>query len=520
MNRMPFSIAIVVALLYTALLAPARAEESLAEKISAVIHGPDYKQAQWGLLFVDMGSGETVYELNPDQLFAPASTTKLYTVAAALDALGADYRFKTPVVRRGEVDKDGELDGDLILLASGDLSLGGRTGKDGRIAFKDTDHIYAGYYGNAELTEPDPLAGLEELARQVAAAGIRRVRGEVLVDDRLFEKAASTGSGPAQVTPVMVNDNLVDVLVTPGAAGQRAAVTWRPQSAALAVDAQVETVEAGKSGGIRVTAPAPGRLVVRGTIPADSKPKVLISEVEEPASWARTLFIEALRRAGVTVEASPLAANAPAKLPAREAVAQLPAVATLISPPFAESARLVLKVSHNLHASTLPLLVAVKHGKRTLEDGLHLERDFLKRAGVDVDAISFGGGAGGSPADFTTPRATVQLLRYMATRPDFAAYEDALPILAVDGSLAAAAPADSPARGKVKAKTGTYTVRNTLNDRTLLTSKALGGYMTTAKGRRLAFAMFVNKTHLVPPADTSREGKVLGKLCEIVYGAE
>ena len=70
-----------------------------------------------------------------------------------------------------------------------------------------------------------------------------------------------------------------------------------------------------------------------------------------------------------------------------------------------------------MHASTLPLLLAVRHGKRRLEDGLRLEHDFLKRAGLDADSISFGGGAGGSPADFTTPRVNVALLRSMSTAP-------------------------------------------------------------------------------------------------------
>src|SRR5207248_3658938 len=141
------------------------------------------------------------------------------------------------------------------------------------------------------------------------------------------------------------------------------------------------------------------------------------------------------------------------------------------SPPLSESARLILKVSHNLHASTLPLIVAARKGKRTLDDGLHVQRDFLKHAGIDVETISFGGGAGGSRADYTTPRATVQLLRYMATRPDFAAYEAGLPVLGSDGTLHDAVAADSPARGKVRAKTGTLSWRDRRNGRTLLTSQ-------------------------------------------------
>src|SRR5262245_22568463 len=105
------------------LAAPARAD-GLTDEIDKLVLAPPYKQARWGLLVVEADSGKVVLERNADQLFAPASTTKLFTCAAALSALGADRTFTTPVYRRGEV-KDGRLQGDLILVAQGDLTLGG-----------------------------------------------------------------------------------------------------------------------------------------------------------------------------------------------------------------------------------------------------------------------------------------------------------------------------------------------------------------------------------------------------------
>lgn len=494
--------------------------KKLAAELEAVINGPDYKHAHWGILVVDLESGKPVYELNADKLFAPASVTKLYSVAAALEVLGADHRFQTPVYRRGELDSAGNLQGDLILVASGDLTMGGRTNKDGRIAFKDSDHTYANGNTTAELTEPNPLAGLDELSQQVAASGIKRIRGDLLIDDRLFDKAEGTGSGPGRLTPIMINDNLIDIVITPASEGAPALVKTRPDTAAFQIDAQVETVAKDKSLTIQITSPSPGRLVVRGKMPVEHKPLVRVHEVEDAASFARTLFIEALRRRGVTIDASPLAANPATRLPERGAVEKLPRVALLTSPPFAENAKLVLKVSHNLHASTLPLLIAVKNDKRTLEEGLRLQGDRLAKIGVDVKTISFGGGAGGSRADYTTPSATVQLLRQMAKRADFPSYEAALPVLGVDGTLASVVTNESPAKGKVRAKTGTLSWKNTMNDSHLLTSKALAGYLTTASNRKLAFAMFVNNTHLAKPTETIREGKVLGRLCEIIYANE
>jgi D-alanyl-D-alanine carboxypeptidase/D-alanyl-D-alanine-endopeptidase (penicillin-binding protein 4) len=489
----------------------------LHSAIEAVIAAPRYKHAHWGILAEDLTTGECIYALNADKLFIPASTTKLFSCACALDALGADYRFQTAVVRRGEVTAEGTLEGDLILIASGDLTLGGRTQADGSIAFTDTDHTYANGNPNADWTEPDPLAGLNDLARQVAAAGIRRITGDIVIDDRLFQAAESTGSGPVRVGPILVNDNLIDVRITPAQAQQPAQIAWRPQTSAVQVDAQVQTVGAQAPLLLTLSSPAPNRFVVRGQIPEGSKPQLRVFEVSDPPSFARTLFLEALQRQGIAVTVSPLAANPAHTLPPRQETLDLPRVAVLTSPPFAENLKLILKVSHNLHASTLPLLVAVRHGKRTLEDGLRLQRKFLARAGVEVDTISFGGGAGGSPADCITPRAAVQLLRYMSTRPDFDVFHRALPRLGVDGTLAAAVKADSPARDQAQAKTGTLLWRNTMNQRFLLTSKALAGYLTTQSGRRLVFAFFVNYTHLDKANDSTLEGQTLGRLCEVFH---
>jgi D-alanyl-D-alanine carboxypeptidase/D-alanyl-D-alanine-endopeptidase (penicillin-binding protein 4) len=513
-----FAWSLVLLVVTTAI--PVSAGDQLPAEIGKVIGTAEFKTAHWGILVVDLASGQPVFELNPDHIFAPASVTKLYSTAAALDALGADYRFETPVLRRGEVDAAGILKGDLILVASGDPSLGGRTTADGRIAFTNSDHTYANGGTTGELTASDPLAGLNDLAKQVAQAGIKRVTGDVLVDARLFDTEFGTGSGPRRLTPIMINDNLIDFTITPGEPGRPAQVTWRPNSALIQVDARVETVAVGEPLTTTIRGGAGHSIILTGKIPAGHKPLVRVFEVSDAAAFARGLFIEALTRAGVTVDASPLAESPQGTLPVRDEVARLPRVALYSSPPFGDSARLILKVSHNLHASTQPLLLAAKHGKRTLEDGLHVQRDVLRRLGVDVDTISFGGGAGGSSADLVTPRATVQLLRHMSTRPDAAVYKAALPILGVDGTLSESVGADSPARGKVFAKTGTYFVDNGLSGRFVLTSKALAGYMTTSGNRELAFAMFVNNVHLEKPSDTARIGKTLGRLCEVVYGAE
>jgi D-alanyl-D-alanine carboxypeptidase/D-alanyl-D-alanine-endopeptidase (penicillin-binding protein 4) len=507
---------ILVGLLIFGLTRPAGGEE-LADRLDTIIHGPDYKEARWGLLVVDAETGQTVYAHNPDQLFLPASTTKLYSCAAALATLGADYKFETPVYRTGSVI-DGHLMGDLILVASGDLTLGGRTDGLGRMAYTDDDHTYANSAtSKATLTDTDPLAGLRPLARQVAALGIRRIEGEVLVDDRLFPRSRGSGSGPDILTPIMVNDNVIDALVRPAErAGEPAHVTMRPETSYVQMDAQVATVPADKPTLIDIIATGPQRFLIRGQIPQGGRPIVRIFSVEDPAAFARALFIQVLRQQGVTVHASALQAPQ-SDLPPRDSYAPERRVALFTSPPLSEALKVTLKVSHNLYASTLPLLVAVHHNKRTLADGMRLEGQVLASLGVDVRTITFAGGAGGAQADSVTPRATVQLLEGMSKRPDYPVYRDALPLLGIDGTLAESVAADSPARGKVRAKTGTLFYFDLLNDRPLLRSKALAGTMTTASGRTLFLAMFVNDVPLPRGVTPTREGKVLGKLCEILY---
>lgn len=492
----------------------------LTEAAKAVTGLPEYRTAHWGLYVVDLKTGEVLLEHQSDKLFAPASVTKLFTVAAALDALGADHRFHTKVAHTGEYDgKTKSLKGDLIFIASGDLTLGGRTLPDGGIAFKDTDHIYANGSTRGQLTEVDPLQGIRQLAKELAEK-VTTLQGDLLVDDRLFDKAESTGSGPARLTPVLVNDNLIDFTITPGEAeGEPARVEHRPQGVSVQVDAQVETIEKGKRVNVTVTTPQPGRYVVRGQLPVGHKPVVRVREVDEPSAHLRSLLIEALVKAGVTVRVSALAPAPLDRLPPRDVVAKLPVLAELVSPPFAEYAKLILKVSHNLHASTLPLLLAAKEGKRTLAQGLRLEGERLRALGVPGDMASFGGGAGGARADYVTPQATVALLRHMATRSDFEVYRRALPTLGVDGTLASVVGSDSPARGKFFAKTGTLTWSNGLGGHELLTSKALAGYGETAAGRKVAFAFFVNNV-FVPEDGALKVGRDLGKLCEIILRSE
>ncbi len=89
-------------------------------------------------------------------------------------------------------------------------------------------------------------------------------------------------------------------------------------------------------------------------------------------------------------------------------------------------------------------------------------------------------------------------------------------MLGVDGTLVDVVSASSPAKGEVMAKTGTLVWEDVMNERLLLRSKAMAGVMTTKSGRELNFAMFVNDVPLPRGVTSMREGKVLGKLAEMI----
>ncbi|MBU0671641.1 MAG: D-alanyl-D-alanine carboxypeptidase/D-alanyl-D-alanine-endopeptidase [Candidatus Margulisbacteria bacterium] len=523
-------ILIILALLFAAYAAYLSIKTSsrggkLSPGIRALMNEPGYKQASWGLLAVDRRNGKMIADFNSEKLFVPASTTKLFTVAAALHVLGKDHLFKTPVYQLGSIDKNGALYGDLVLVASGDITLGGRRNPDGTMAYTSMDHTDANSINGATLTPTKPLAGLDNLARQVADTGIKRIRGEIIIDARIFPQGQPTNSDADYVlSPIMINDNLIDFIIKPTEPGNPALVVWQPFTEFYDFDVLVNTVAPGKSSQIIITSPEKRTIQVRGQIAADQAQLVRTYQVKDPTAYGRALFIEALEQAGIVVDASLRKNNPTIRLPDKEKYAELKKIAEYTSLPFSEYAKMILKVSHNPGADTLLYLIANKQEKKSFADGLAIEKEFLSQAKVDLKAVFLGDGQGGVREDLISPKAAVELLRYMAKRPDFETYHLALPILGVDGSLASMARPNSPVRGKVQAKTGTTILFIPMNETPFLLSKGLAGYLTTKKGREVAFAFYVNNVNMSQAKNfddildfVTRAGTDLGKICEAIY---
>lgn len=193
--------------------------------------------------------------------------------------------------------------------------MGGRTRPDGTVAYTDLDHTYANSFPGATLTPENPLAGIDLIAQQVRRSGITRVNGNVIVDDRLFLPEPVFDPTP---TPLIINDNLIDLLTTPGdRPGAPAQLDWRPKVAPYRVTSTVKTVAAGEPTNVEVTTSDNGtRIQLSGTIAADAEPALKVSDIADPAAFGRTALIEALERAGVEVTANPTGPNPAGRLPA------------------------------------------------------------------------------------------------------------------------------------------------------------------------------------------------------------
>jgi D-alanyl-D-alanine carboxypeptidase/D-alanyl-D-alanine-endopeptidase (penicillin-binding protein 4) len=450
----------------------------------AVMNQPAYANGQWLISVRDLTTGEPLISLNADQLVEPGSVVKTYSMGAGWLQFGPDHQVVTPVKRRGSVS-GGRLKGDLILVGEGDMTMGGRTKPDGTVDFTNLDHNDANALPGATLTPEDPLTGLDQLARQVRASGVRSVSGNVIVDDRLWETSELVPNGP--VSPIIINQNLIDFTTTATAAGQKAKIVMSPKVAPWHVVNEVKTVAAGGRTRIVPTSTRHGEVVLTGTIAAGAAPAVNTWDFADPARFARTAFIEALGRAGVKVRANPTAPNPAGRLPAKRAVTALPAVAQLRSLSLQQEATYVLKVSYNRGAQTMICLLAVAAGSTDCDDGLAKAAQIWRGVGLNTDEAMLVDGSG-LTGNLITPDNQVQLQTIMARRPDAAAWQSTLPIMGVDGSLSAVQPG-GPATGKIFAKTGTLAAGNGFNDKILFPAKALGGYIDAKSGRRLAFTI-------------------------------
>lgn len=478
---------------------------------------PAFRHSFFGIEFLDLATGKSVYAWNADKFFVPGSTTKLTTAGTALALLGPEHRFRTRVYRTGEVDAEGSLEGDLVLVASGDPNLSARVRDDGTLAFEDEDHSYGG-----KAVPGDPLLVLRKLAGEVAGRGIRRVNGSVRVDASLFPQGEREGGTNMVLSPVVVNDNVVDVIVTAGAAeGGAARLVVSPPTPYVRFVNEVVTGKAGSANEVEFVAEVTvgdgsHTVKLKGSIALGATPILVPWGVPEPDRFAEVAFVEALRDRGVHAAVAPREDKADGKALAA-AYNEERTVAEHVSPPLTEAVKVLLKVSQNLHASQMPYLLGVG-AAAPRPAGFDRMHQVLAGAGLDLGSAAQGDGAGGQ-AHFT-PTFMTRYLAWIAKQPYARAFFDALPVLGKDGTLHDI-QRESPAAGHVRAKTGTYGEDDALNRALFVNGKGLAGYVDTKDGRRLAFCAYLNHVSVAKAPDAIREvaGEALGEIAAAAYDA-
>ena len=429
---------------------------------------------------------------------------KIYTVATAFDKLTPDYRFITSVYAKEKPDEDGKIKGDLIIYGRGDPSIAAR--------FNDGDYF----------------KGINALADRIVAAGVKRIKGDLVGDESYFD-GDSYGSGwtwqdlqwsyGAPVSALTVNDNAIDLTVRPGSkAGAPVSImSGPPATSFMTIVNRATTTAKGTRSDLRIhRGLGANTLEISGTVAVGDDGFTGGIAIPDPALAFVAMLRDALIKRGVKIEGRLRTVNARSgnsNVPVAGAgttqeAGRMPAlpgaptgappgappieIASLQSAPFNDIAAHTLKPSQNLYTELIlrtlgkmrksaPPPDETRRASQTDEDaGLAVVRDFLKQAGVSENQLNLDDGSGLSRSDMIMADATVQLLTFMTKHRYFTQFRDALPIAGVDGTLRNRMKG-TPAEKNVRAKTGT-----------LSSVASLGGYVTTAAGERLVFSMMLN----------------------------
>lgn len=441
----------------------APADKELGRSLDAIFAGTPQAHAHWGVLVRDLESGATLYDRNAEKTFVPASTLKLVTGAAALHGLGPDYRYATQVLATGPV-RNGVLQGDLVVWGSGDPTISERFTEDARATFR-------------------------AWADSLRLRGVQRIAGGIVGVDDAFDEGPGSGwmwddlafVYAAEVSGLTLNEGAIRVRLFPAArVGEPALLDLTPATGYLRVENRTRTVPAGEQTRVTVERAEDGlALVVEGEVPLDATSVERQRSVPGPTGYFVTVLRETLREAGIQVEGTAIDAD-DREEPVPSAAA-LPLLFTHRSPPLAEILPAMLKPSQNQIAEALlKTLGAELRGAGTARAGAEAADSLLRSWGIDTRLMVMADGSGMSRYDLATPELFVALLAHMQRSPHAEIWLASLPVAATDGTLASRFR-DTPAAGRVQAKTGTMTA-----------VAGLAGYATTVDGRRLAFAIVGN----------------------------
>ncbi|MFH1023961.1 MAG: D-alanyl-D-alanine carboxypeptidase/D-alanyl-D-alanine-endopeptidase [Planctomycetota bacterium] len=451
-----------IGFLVPAMLEPAEVETSggsLQERIASLLDDPMLAKADAGFEARRIDDGSVIARRNADMSLLIASNTKLVTTAAALEILGGDFVFRTPVYWRGRI-ADGTLDGDLLVVGGGDPNISGRF-----------------HQGN-------PCAVFERWAEALRAKGVRSVRGDIRGDDGLFDrqfwhsswaKAERDRWYMAPVSALSLNDNCVDVTVSPGSAdGVPARVALSPPTGFVSLLNRCRTTDRASRHTVAFSRPVGSRrITVSGAFWIKAAPWLESVAVEDPGRYFLVVFKETLERKGISVMGE-------VRLVQGEDAKGWNLLDTFTST-LVDTLRVTNKNSQNFYAEhLLKMIGSHASGSASFEGGCAAAREVLDRLGVRGD-YDLADGSGLSRDNRLSASQVVTLLTAMAGRRGGDLYRDTLPVMGVDGSLKSRGR-NAILAGRVRAKTGHLSFTN-----------CLSGYVIGRDGREIAFSFLVNR---------------------------
>jgi serine-type D-Ala-D-Ala carboxypeptidase/endopeptidase (penicillin-binding protein 4) len=429
------------------------ATRELDAALGAILEAGPIGGARKGVLVADVVTGEVVFAKDADVLLNPASNVKLVTAAAALARLGPEYRFATELLVDGRSAGSPSVK-TLYLRGKGDPTL-------------VTERLWA-------------------IAGDLVHLGVKRI-GDLVVDDSFFDDVRSgpgfdqeTGdrSYLAPASAASLNWNTVAVHVGPGGRKrERGRVAVEPSSEFFEIVNRTTTVAASARRHVTISSvPSAGkqRIVVEGRVPLGSRPQAAWKKIDDPPLYLGHTLRRLLELRGIAFTGSVRVGPVPAgsKL-----------VHVVESESLGEIARRLNKSSNNFVAEQLlkTLGAEAKGAPGTWSKGVAAVEEFLAEVGVPRGSYVMRNGSGLNDANRFSARQVVTLLRAMWARfPLQAEFVASLPVAGRDGTIRWRMEG-TEAVGRLRAKTGT-----------LESVTSLSGYVQTAGGRTLAFAVLVN----------------------------
>lgn len=446
---------------------------SLKHSVDNIINNVD-PSINMSISVVDLNTGEHLYERNASRALIPASNMKLFSEAAALMALGPDYRFQRQLSTDAKTLDNGILNGSIYLTLPGDPSFTSKS--------------------------------LAELLSFLTPWGIQEITGNVV----LVNKNASVDPYPpgrdprdktksygAPITPIILDENSLTFIVNPGSqANEPASVEVNAPNGVITVNNSVKTSAKQNLSAIGYKLDMDNHLTTTGAIGTGTWAMETKIAIQNPLLYAQDFIKAQLTEKQIKLDGNVV----PGNLPANTVI-----LGSQTSEPLKQLMADTLKPSDNVFADSLFIHTASQIFGSPVNwvQANTITKQFLQQqTGVNLTDAILMDGSGLSKQDRVTAEQTVELLSHIYTHfPITYEFIAALPIAGYDGTLQKRFNNTSQ-QGLVRAKTGTMTG-----------ILSLSGYLSAANGHTLAFAMYINRSPKTPPNVSGRYRSLIDQLC-------